>query len=387
MDIADLDLSVRAFNAVCRAEIRTIPELYRKYQCDIEWMRQNVGGRSTAEVGAALAKHREEVWKECRKVDKNTAIAPKNGAEQGAIALTEQQQAEALHNQITGYSKMVYQSLYGMCTAIKQMRDSKLYRALGHSTFESYAQDMLGMTARQAYRYIKIADSLSADFVKSTSQIGIEKLHLLAVTDDETREEIIETTDLTETTVKELKAQIAQLQADRNAIAADRQQENIRANRLARELEDKNEEIEELEDRITAQEEQIDELESRPVEVITPEPSREVQNMQDAMRRINLEHEQWSAKIQDEHIKQVQEIHAKHRAETAALRAEYEKKLKNAQDSGQSAPNDREIFKIYLAYMVGATKRVISYLNEHPDEECRAQALRFLSTAREELKA
>ena len=58
MDITDLGLSVRAFNAGCRAKIRTIPELYRKYQCDIEWMRQNVGGKNTAEIGTALAKHR-----------------------------------------------------------------------------------------------------------------------------------------------------------------------------------------------------------------------------------------------------------------------------------------------------------------------------------------
>jgi hypothetical protein len=36
--------------------------------------------------------------------------------------------------------------------------------------------------------------------------------------------------------------------------------------------------------------------------------------------------------------------------------------------------------------MVGSVKRVISYLGEHPDEECKAQTLRFLATAREELK-
>lgn len=380
MDITDLGLSVRAFNAVCRAKIRTIPELYRKYQCDIEWMRQNVGGKNTAEIGTALAKHREEVWKECRKMEKNTAIAPKNGAEQGTIALTEQQQAEALHNQITGYSRMVYQSLYGMCTAIKQMRDSELYKALGYDTFEAYTEEKLGMKRRQAYTYISIADKLSADFVQSTAQIGIEKLYLLTKTDEETRTEIVRQSDLTETTVKELKAQIAQLAADRDAIAADRQREGIRADRLARELQDKNEEIEELEDRISAQEEQIDELESRPVEVIAPEPSREVQNMQDAMRRMNLEHEQWSAKMQDDHIKHVQEINRQHRAETDALRAEYEEKLAAAQSAESPAPDEKEIFKAYLANAIGAAKRMTAFLAAHPNEACRAQAEKFFQT-------
>ena len=57
------------------------------------------------------------------------------------IMLTEQQQAEALHKQITGYGEVIYQSLYGMCTAIKQMRDSKLYKALGYDTFEAYTEE------------------------------------------------------------------------------------------------------------------------------------------------------------------------------------------------------------------------------------------------------
>jgi len=382
MDIADLDLSIRAFNLVCRAGIRTIPELFKKYQCDIEWMQRNVGRKHTAEIGAALAKHREEAWKECHKMEKNTAIAPKNGAEQGAITPTEQEQAEALHNQITGYSKMVYQSLYGMCTAIKQMRDSKLYRALGFSTFEAYTEEKLGMKRRQAYNYIQIADQLTEDFVQPVAQIGMRKLLMLAALTEDQREEIVETTDLTETTVKELKAQIAQLTADRDAIAADRQREGIRADRLARELQDKDEEIEELEDRISAQEEQIDELESRPVEVITPEPSREVQNMQDAMRRINLEHEQWSAQIQDEHIKQVQAIHAKHREETAALRAEYEEKLAAAQAAPTETPepDSKEVFKAYLANVIDAAKRMTAFLQAHPNEVCRKQAEKFFQT-------
>ena len=313
-------------------------------------------------------------------MEKNTAIAPKNGAEQGTIALTEQQRAEALHKQITGYGEVIYQSLYGMCTAIKQMRDSKLYKALGYDTFEAYTEEKLGMKSSQVYKYIAIADRLSADFVHSSGQIGVQKLYLLAMAPEEARAEIVDNTDLESTTVRELKAQIAQLAADRDAIAADRQREGIRADRLARELQDKNEEIEELEDRISAQEEQIDELESRPVEVIAPEPSREVQNMQDAMRRMNLEHEQWSAKMQDDHIKHVQEINRQHRAETDALRAEYEEKLAAAQSAESPAPDEKEIFKAYLANAIGAAKRMTAFLAAHPNEACRAQAEKFFQT-------
>lgn len=298
------------------------------------------------------------------------------------IMLTEQQQAEALHKQITGYGEVIYQSLYGMCTAIKQMRDSKLYRALGHSTFESYAQEMLGMTASQTYRYIKIADNLSAEFVESTPQIGIQKLYLLAMAPEETRTEIVRQNDLTETTVKELREQIAKLTADRDALAADAQREGLRADRLVRESRQKDAQISSLTAKVSEQTERIDELESRPVEVAVPEPSREVQNMQDAMRRMNLEHEQWSVKIQDDHIKQVQEINRKHRAETDALRAEYEEKLAAAQAAPAEAPepDSKEIFKAYLANAIDAAKRMTAFLAAHPNEACRKQAEKFFQT-------
>ena len=159
------------------------------------------------------------------------------------IMLTEQQQAEALHKQITGYGEVIYQSLYGMCTAIKQMRDSKLYKALGYDTFEAYTEEKLGMKRAQAYTYIAIADRLSDDFVQSTGQIGIQKLYLLAMASEETRTEIVRQNDLTETTVKELREQIAQLTADRDELAADRQREGLRADRLAREAKEKDEQI------------------------------------------------------------------------------------------------------------------------------------------------
>lgn len=298
------------------------------------------------------------------------------------IMLTEKQQAEALHKQITGYGEVIYQSLYGMCTAIKQMRDSKLYKALGYDTFEAYTEEKLGMKSSQVYKYIAIADRLSADFVHSSGQIGIQKLYLLAMAPEETRTEIVQHTDLTETTVRELREQITQLTADRDELAADRQREGLRADRLAREAKEKDAQISSLTAKVSEQTERIDELESRPVEVAVPEPSHEVQNLQDAMRRINQEHEEWSARIQDDHIKHVQEINRQHRAETDALRAEYEEKLAAAQAAPTEAPepDSKEIFKAYLANAIDAAKRMTSFLAAHPNEACRAQAEKFFQT-------
>lgn len=312
------------------------------------------------------------------------------------IMLTEQQQAEALHKQIKYYGSIIMQSFYGLCTAIKEMRDTRLYRQLGYSSFEDYTEAELGMKKVQAYSYIAIAERLTEDFVQSTEQIGVQKLYLLAMASEETREEIMETTDLTETTVRELKMKLAQAEKSNELLteqvseaeqkAADAKKSEMKALGRVSVLETdagfQRQKIEQLEAQVGEQADQIKELESRPVEVAVPEPSREVQNMQDAMRRMNLEHEQWSAKMQDDHIKQVQEINRKHRAETDALRAEYEEKLAAAQASPTEAPEpgSKEIFKAYLANAIDAAKRMTAFLAAHPNEACRAQAEKFFQT-------
>ncbi|MBQ9696802.1 MAG: DUF2800 domain-containing protein, partial [Oscillospiraceae bacterium] len=80
MEIADLNLSVRTFNAVCRAGIKTIPELHERYQTDMEWMQQNIGRKATAEIGDALAKHRDAVFAEIRRAERKTANPPHSGS-------------------------------------------------------------------------------------------------------------------------------------------------------------------------------------------------------------------------------------------------------------------------------------------------------------------
>lgn len=319
----------------------------------------------------------DRIW---RLKQEETEMKPDENASETVPMLTEKQQAEALHKQITGYGEVIYQSLYGMCTAIKQMRDSKLYKALGYDTFEAYTEEKLGMKHSQAYRYIAIAEKYAEDSFPSMGKIGMTKLTLLTALTEDQREELTQTVDLESTTVRELKAQIAALQSQN----ADTEKARVDAEERAQGWYDKyseqGEQIASLNAQIAEQSERIDELESRPVEVAVPEPSHELQNMQDAMRRINLEHEQWSAKIQDDHIRHVQEINRQHRAETDALRAEYEEKLAAAQSAESPAPDEKEIFKAYLANAIDAAKRMTAFLAAHPNEACRKQAENFFQT-------
>ena len=306
-----------------------------------------------------------------------------------SLAVTEQYtEAYNLNVKIHTSMQAIQQNLYDMCSALKRMRDGKLYKELGYQNFEDYCKEEAGISRQHAYRYIAIVEKLPADFVMLARQKSEEKLYLLTALTDDQREEITQTVDLESTTVRELKEQIAALKEESELDRKERDNANEAAQRWKNTAQSAQADNQRLEDQVQSLTDQVRELESRPVEVAVPEPSHELQNMQDAMRRINLEHEQWSAKMQDDHIKHVQEINRQHRAETDALRAEYEEKLAAAQASPAETPepDSKEIFKAYLANAIDAVKRMTAFLAAHPNEACRAQAERFFAAAMKEVQ-
>lgn len=306
-----------------------------------------------------------------------------------SLAVTEQYtEAYNLNVKIHTSMQAIQQNLYDMCSALKKMRDGKLYKELGYQNFEDYCENGAGIGRQHAYKYIGIIEKLPSDFVASMRQIGMTKLTLLTALTDDQREEITQTVDLESTTVRELKEQIAALKEESELDRKERDNANEAAQRWKNTAQSAQADNQRLEDQVQSLTDQVRELESRPVEVAVPEPSHELQNMQDAMRRINLEHEQWSAKMQDDHIKHVQEINRQHRAETDALRAEYEEKLAAAQASPAETPepDSKEIFKAYLANAIDAVKRMTAFLAAHPNEACRAQAERFFAAAMKEVQ-
>ena len=136
-----------------------------------------------------------------------------------SIAVTERYaQAYNLNVKIWASIQAVQQNLYDMCTAIKEMRDSKLYKELGYSSFENYTEECLGMKRHMAYKYASIAEM---ENVESIQHLGATKLSLLAKLDDDQREEITQTVDLESTTVRELREQIAVLQSAKESAEAD----------------------------------------------------------------------------------------------------------------------------------------------------------------------
>lgn len=270
--------------------------------------------------------------------------------------------AADLDRKIKVSAQLAQQSLYDMCMGLKEMRDSKLYKELGYQNFEEYCENEVGIKRNQAMKYAKIAEIENAQSTVHFEKIGTEKLYLLAKLDEPQREEIQQATDLESTSVKELKARIAELKA-----IADKSQGTI--SQLESELESKK-------NSITALEEQVEELESRPVEVAVAETdSHEIENLKDAMKRVDLD---WSLKyneLQESNLKESIEKNKAHTAEIEKLKAEYEEKLANTAKSGADC---KEVFKVYLANAIDAVKRLISFANDYPKEKLFKEKIKEL---------
>lgn len=277
-------------------------------------------------------------------------------------------------------AQMAQQNLYEMCKGLKEMRDSKLYKELGYSTFEDYCEQETGFKRSQVYNYISIVEKLPEDFVQSIGQIGMTKALILTKLSEDERTEIAEKNDLETTSVRELERQIKEIQAEKDQAVADKSAAEAKASASTQRAES-------LSQQITSLEAEIKELESRPIEVAVPDASHEVENMRDAMRRLNREHDEWSARIQDEHFKDVQRIHKEYREKMDQLRAEYEEKLADSQQGDAPEPGGKEIFKAYLANAIDAANRLTGFLAAHPDDTCRAQAVRFFEAAMKEVQA
>ena len=93
------------------------------------------------------------------------------------------------------------------------LRDTSGYKALGFDSLEAYTMATMGMKQRQAYNYIAIAEKLPAQLIEQNAAAGVTKLALLAQLSGQEQQQIAAETNLTDTTVAELKAQIKELQA------------------------------------------------------------------------------------------------------------------------------------------------------------------------------
>lgn len=131
----------------------------------------------------------------------------------GTAGTAEESAALALHYEIVAAAQTAAASLLDLARKIKRMRDTSGYKALGFDSLEAYTMATMGMKQRQAYNYIAIAEKLPAQLIEQNAAAGVTKLALLAQLNGQEQQQIAAETNLADTTVAELKAQIKELQA------------------------------------------------------------------------------------------------------------------------------------------------------------------------------
>lgn len=283
--------------------------------------------------------------------------------------------AAELDRRIKTSAQLAQQSLYDMCMGFKEMRDSRLYKQLGYSDFGEYCEQETGFSRMNVYNYIRVAEKLPQDFVNSSLQIGVKKLTLLAKLSDEERTELAENIDLESTTVKELKAKIDILQNERDRAM----KSNAEASHQVFMADKK---VLEMKNKVTQLEAEIKELESRPIEVAVETDSKEVANLRDAMKRVDLDWSQRYSQLEEENLRERRELLQKAdnaekdkqdklsqlREELDRTKAEYEKKLAQKAEI-TSTQDDKAIFKAYLSAAVDSVTRLVDFVNEHNDSD------------------
>lgn len=129
----------------------------------------------------------------------------------------ESETAQMITDEIRNDLQTAQTSILKACVRIAHVRNNKLYKALGCRNFEEYCEDKLGIKRFQGIKYATIGTVLNEN-VKSTihfesfQQLSVEKLYLIAKAEEPVREEISRAVDLNNTTVKELKARISELE-------------------------------------------------------------------------------------------------------------------------------------------------------------------------------
>lgn len=309
-------------------------------------------------------------------------------------------EALTLHQQIITNGTIAANALYEMCRCLKQMRDDKLYTALGYDDFGTYCEEKANIKARQAYSYIKTYEDLGKDFLQSNANLGITKLELLTHVNPLDRAEFMENTDVGEMSVSELKAEIDRLQRENGekgeqlSMLEERVQE---ADSKAEQMTELMDALNEMTDKNNSLENELEELRNAPKEVAVAEPDPEEINkrVSEALAKYEKKLQALSEKNDKKHKKEVTALEAKikeYESSAANIKDGYEKKLQALSeklDNEKTAADDRIKaleeqlknvgeadaalieFKFYFSEVQETLKKFVGVLGRVEDEEKR----------------
>ena len=306
------------------------------------------------------------------------------------LELSRHEQAQSLHQQVMTSGALAAENLFNMAKALKDIRDGKFYKELGYGNFESYCEEMVGMKRHMAYKYVSI---LELKNVESIQHFGVTKLALLASLSEEKQAEVAETVDLESVSVRELKEEINRIKGEKLKLENEREKLNAKLKAEAANVEEARSDLERAEkelkiaqiksaaemDRanrtaVKLQDMQRDnarlerenkELRERPVEVAVVDNSDGERRIQETIRSLERENIKRNEEMDKRYIEERRDLEERKNKEVAAIRAEYEEKLRAAQDQSGEPDKEKQEFKILLVMAHDAVTRLVSFANSH----------------------
>lgn len=280
-----------------------------------------------------------------------------------------------LHNRIMVSAQLVQTNLWDMCNGLKEMRDGKLYKELGHQNFEEYCETECGFSRRQAYKYISIIENIKLENVNPGSHFGVKKLYLLSTLSEADQQKITAENDVGDMTVKELEAEIRELKADNDRLNDSNTSAREQLDIALKDYRRVNKEKTQLKDKVADLEDEITELRSRPIDVAVAEPSDDVRQLKETIKNLERTSEKQVDQLQEEHLRDIRELHEKNRVETQKKldeqKAEYEEKLRKAAESTalavSASTDDKQVFKAYYSAAYDAFYRMIAFATQSSD--------------------
>lgn len=275
------------------------------------------------------------------------------------IIISEQYKAAIeLNQKIIITAQAAQQNLYDMCVMLKQMRDDKLYKELGYANFEDYCENEVGVDRSTVHRRISIVENMSKENVATLQQIGTSKLYLLSTLSEAQQEEIQRTVDIEETSVRELKAEIASLKTKANE-----------ANELSQRIDDLNENCRRIakqrdkaENKITQLETEIEELKNR-----QPEMTPEDRDAQAIIRQLDRQ----LSEADQEYANNLERQRKEYQEEINRLNEQLEAQENEVRTTVETVeiPDMKEVFKAYYKNAIGAFNAMLEFINSVSDDK------------------
>lgn len=298
-------------------------------------------------------------------------------------------EASKLHQHIIASAELAQQNLFEMCTGLKTMRDNKLYRELGYSNFEDYCENEVGFSREQGRKYISIIENISLENANSSWHLGVTKLALLATISEQEQREISEKVNLESTTVKQLKAEIEKLKAEKSEKQselsnAEYERDIFRSKNIAlkndierlRDVKDQKEmlqqQLETEKNKNSELANKVEELENRPIEVAVQESSDNERRLQETIKALeqnNIKHYDELEKQYREDEQAVRQMLEKEKQEALLKqREEYEEKL-NSLQADNNGGDDKDIFKAYFSIAYDSFNRMLEFAKHSKDKD------------------